>query len=66
MRFIKIAQVGKNKFMVITKKDDIFLGDITYYKRWRKWIFTPDVGTFYDSECMIEIGEYLRLYKLQG
>ena len=66
MKFIKIAQTDKNSYLVLTKKDDILLGEIEYYDQWHKFIFTPERHTFYDCECMIELGEYLKLCKLQG
>lgn len=66
MRFIKIAQTHKNEYMVLTKKGDMFLGDIKYFKQWHKFVFEPEYETFYDTLCMIEIGEYLgRLKKVE-
>ena len=63
MRFIKIAQTDKNNYSVVTKKDDILLGEIVYFEQWHKFVFQPEFETIYDSQCMIELGEYLKLLK---
>ena len=48
-----------DKFLVIDKRNEL-LGKITYYARWKRFIFEPDMGTFYSSDCMIPLGEFTK------
>jgi hypothetical protein len=36
-----------------------FLGEIYYKGRWKKWIFQPDMETFYDASCLLEVVKQL-------
>ena len=63
MKFIKIAQTGKNNYLVLSKKGDMLLGCIEYFDQWHKFVFVPEYESFFDVLCMIEIGEYIGLLK---
>ena len=54
----KSALSGHFEVLIYNLHDE-YLGYIEYYKKWRRWIFLPDDGTFYDSECLLKIVEKL-------
>lgn len=52
-----IKKQGK-EFIVESKRHDV-LGKIVYYARWKRFIFEPDVDTFYSSDCGIPLFEFI-------
>ena len=36
------------------------LGEIFYKNSWKRWIFEPDSETYYSSECLEQIIEFLK------
>ena len=59
MKYLAIETWDDNSYIVKTKKDDISLGIIYFYKPWKKWVFEPYEGTFYDAECMKDIIRFM-------
>lgn len=47
----------------VKNKKGIYLGYIYFYRQWKKWIYEPACGTFYDSQCMKDIFEYMAMLK---
>lgn len=35
------------------------LGRITWYWAWRRYIFYPEEGTFFDAECLVTIATFM-------
>lgn len=35
------------------------LGLVTYYPRWRQWVFDPEYSTTYSAGCLREIADFL-------
>lgn len=43
---------------IINKKGDL-LGEIGFSHAWKKYVFEPVSGVFFDSECLMDIAKYL-------
>lgn len=39
--------------------DNLLLGMIRWYSRWRKYVFEPSANTIYEETCMREISQYI-------
>ncbi len=46
---------GKPTYEIVNRKSGDSLGRIEYFPAWRKWIFAPDDGCIFDSECLANI-----------
>lgn len=50
----------------IVNQRELDIGDIAYSSKWRTWIFSADIGAFFDVTCLQQIIDELnRLNKLQ-
>lgn len=63
-KFIRISQdneVFENKpvYRVYSKKDDSQLAIISWYKPWRKYVFSTNLGIVFDLKCLTSITEFL-------
>lgn len=47
-----------NEFLVLNKRD-MFLGKICFNLRWKRYVFEPDGGTYYSSDCGIPLFEFI-------
>ena len=41
--------------------DGYSVGIVEYYKKWKTWTFEPMNDTLYDSKCLIEISDFLKI-----
>lgn len=45
----------KTKVVSVYTKDDVHLGDISFWPAWRKYVFNPAWSTMFDNNCLSEI-----------
>jgi hypothetical protein len=50
----------EDDFAVYSKTDGEYLGLISFNNDWKKWTFSPDIATFYDRKCLIDIIDWLK------
>lgn len=50
---------------VYSKRSDIILGTIEWFGRWRQYAFFPQTGTAFNSECLDDIGTYIKNLMLE-
>jgi hypothetical protein len=59
IRFIEGPSKPKTRtWWVVTKDDDIHLGWIGWFARWRKYGFYPKSETVYEQICLREIADF--------
>lgn len=46
-------------YNVIAVQSGEYLGNITFYPHWRKFVFGPCQGTIFDKNCLTEIVGFL-------
>lgn len=49
----------KTKTIVISNKQNIYLGEIVWQTGWKRYVFTPYMTTIYDSQCLKDITEVI-------
>lgn len=60
MVFTEIGNTGKTKrILVRAKTGGTIIGNVSWYSRWRRYIFAPAPTTIFDAACMEEITSYL-------
>ena len=60
LTFVKYKHKNKKTFEIeVENKNFEVLGEIKWSTGWRRYIFYPCTGTFYDSKCFKDITEYL-------
>ena len=61
VKYISI-EILVDDICVFTKDGKTHLGYIELDKKWNKWVFEPVIRykTIHDSECLVEISEYLK------
>lgn len=47
-------------FNVRSRKSQDYLGLVKFRPQWRKYVFTPESNTLYDSVCLAEISIFCR------
>jgi len=59
IKFIEAPPKPKTKvWWVVSKYDDIQLGTIAWFSRWRKYSFFPKGDTVYEWVCLREIADF--------
>ena len=50
---------GKTRmYTVEARRDQTFLGTVSYYNQWRKYTFAPASDTAFDAGCLREIAAF--------
>lgn len=55
----ELSLSGKTKIWIVIG-NDIELGRIRFFGRWRKYCFYPNVNTLFDNLCLTEISEFCK------
>ena len=61
MRFVPTEPVpvnyqpGAKIWTVQGRRTGESLGEINWYKPWKKYVFNPEAGTCYDASCLLDI-----------
>lgn len=50
-----------NIYEVTSRSTSETLGWVRWYAQWRKYVFIPRDGSFYDTKCLTELAEYCTL-----
>ena len=62
-KYITIIHAGdkpKTKiYLVKTKDQEVDLGIIQWYARWRQYVFFPEDNTIYSKGCMADINDFI-------
>jgi hypothetical protein len=58
-KFMRIEEVD-GKYLVLKTKSEERLGEMTYQKSWKCWIFAPDNNTIYSESCLLELQKQLK------
>lgn len=59
-RLLRLSESGKTKiFQVVAKDGNVPLGRVSFFGRWRKYIFEPNNETLYEQTCLREIAEFI-------
>ena len=48
-------------WVVLSKSSSLDLGHIKWYNPWRRYVFFPDDGTFFDASCLSQISFFIKL-----
>jgi len=54
----------KTVYYVQNKKREK-LGDIYFYKDWKKWIFESEIGIIFSDDCLLEIAGFVTIKNKQ-
>lgn len=59
LRFERGPDKSKTKtWRVLNKHDNIHLGWIGWFTKWRKYAFFPEKDTVYEEDCLRDIAEF--------
>ena len=53
-------------YKVYNIKKSEFLGDIQYYKNWKKWIWAQDIGVMMSWDCLQEVVDFMKTIQMRG
>lgn len=59
IEFIETKDTGKTKKFCVNSKTGCYLGVVSWYSGWRRYVFKPESETIFDSKCMLEIIEFI-------
>ena len=51
----------KRRYYVVNKSKEK-LGDIYFFKDWKKWIFEPEIATMFSWDCLKEISDMVKAF----
>ena len=43
---------------VTSKRDALKLGNVGWWGRWRRYVFSPHIQTLFDADCLREIADF--------
>lgn len=48
-----------NQWVVYNKYEDVLIGCIKWFGRWRKYAFFPEAGCVFEEVCMRELSDFI-------
>ncbi len=61
-RWLRNSESGKTQVWEITDtKENVLLGYVEWFGRWRKYAFRPLSFTYYEQDCLRDIAEFIEL-----
>lgn len=57
--FIKGEQPKKQVWNIVSKEDNLILGYISWFPRWRKYAFFPNNNMVFDTACLKDITAFI-------
>ena len=60
LEFIEQAKPGRRMVAVRSKTSGVELGGISWYSRWRQYIFIPNPETLWSQDCLDDIAAFIR------
>lgn len=58
-KHIHFLQMNKYHWVCLNNKSEAELGNIDYYKPWRKYVFEGEAGAIFDSSCLQDILHFM-------
>lgn len=64
MKWINISPAGESAtgktqfWRVETKDGGVLLGHVSWWPRWRKYVFNPASSTLFEQDCLRDIAEF--------
>lgn len=60
IHFEKLGEYGKHsQYACYNNKSNGMLGGISYYIKWRQFVFYPQADTIFNSSCLLDIVDFL-------
>lgn len=59
LSFRQIKDTGKTKAWTVHSPGAVFLGDVSWYSQWRRYVFFPNDGMLFDADCLRNITEFI-------
>ncbi len=60
IKFVLVEQKPKTSiYNVLTKDDDLFLGQIKWFPKWRCYSFFPGNNTIFEKNCLKDITNFI-------
>jgi hypothetical protein len=63
LNIVQIAPETERKtkvFRVISSFDNTCLGTISWYPRWRQYVFNPNENCVWSHDCLSDLSEYIK------
>lgn len=61
IEFKEIGKSSSGKTSIFSVKgNEIYLGKVSFFGRWRKYCFYPESNTLFDHLCMNEIADFCK------
>ena len=58
--FIEFNEILENvQWMCVNRKEQDMLGVVSYYPRWRQWVFEPERYCQFSVDCMQDIIHFI-------
>lgn len=68
-KYIFFKEIGKTDktvlYGIFSKENNIKLGMLKWFGRWRKYCFFPEPNTVYCGDCLVDIQKFLDVLNLQ-
>ena len=60
LRFVLVRDTGKTLiYNVVSVSQDVPLGQVRWYGRWRQYVFEPIPNTIWNKDCLRELANFL-------
>lgn len=59
LNFIEKPGTGKTRIFTVHSKTGPFLGHISWYGPWCKYVFTPSDSTLFDASCLSDVVKFM-------
>lgn len=59
LAFKQVKDTGKTKAWEVHSPSGVFLGDVSWYSQWRRYVFFPNDGMLLDADCLTTIASFM-------
>jgi Tat protein secretion system quality control protein TatD with DNase activity len=60
LKYTKKTKEGRKTYIIdVRSTAGDYLGVISWFSHWRRYVFHPVTGTIYDAVCLIDISQYI-------
>lgn len=59
LTYRQVKDTGKTLAWTVHSSDGVFLGDVSWYSQWRRYVLFPNDGMLFDADCLRDITGFI-------
>jgi len=59
LTYKQVKDTGKTKAWEVRSPGGVFLGDVSWYPQWRRYVLFPNDGMLFDADCLRDVTGFI-------